>query len=37
VTGGVARPQRLADATASGGSLTLTLPAMSVTTVELTP
>ncbi|MBI5069705.1 MAG: hypothetical protein HZB56_15840 [Deltaproteobacteria bacterium] len=37
VQGGVARPQRLADAAVSGGVLTLTLPAMSVTTVELTP
>jgi len=37
VSGGVARPQRLADATVSGGVLSLTLPALSVTTVELTP
>ena len=37
VVGGVARPQRLADAAVAGGALTVTLPAMSVTTVELTP
>jgi hypothetical protein len=37
VQGGVARPQRQADATVVGGVLALTLPALSVTTVELTP
>ena len=37
VVGGVARPQRLADATPAADALTVTLPAMSVTTVELTP
>lgn len=37
VQGGAARPQRLADQTLTGGTLALTLPALSVTTVELTP
>ena len=37
VQGGAARPQRLPDASVSGNAITLTLPALSVTTVELTP
>ena len=37
VQNGAAQPQRLADIVVSGNNLTLTLPAESVTTLELTP
>jgi len=37
VQNGVATPQRLPDATVAGNQITLTLPALSVTTLELTP
>jgi glycosyl hydrolase family 44 len=37
VTGNAARPQRLADVAVSGNAFSVALPALSVTTIELTP